>query len=872
MYISAMLAPDYSHVVVWERVNGERVRKKYPLDLSFLVRDEQGEHEDIYGNKLRRLEFNSLGEYNRVRKGYRDMGKKLYESDIPQEQKVLSKYYHDAEVGTLNCTFFDIEVDYDKNIGHSSVSTPYSPINSISLYHVHTQTRVILAVPPQHSPYEPSEKKYTLQDISTNVTTQARVILFDTEKQMLDKFLTEIANTDILVGWNSDYYDIPYTYKRILENFGKRTIRRLCFPDTREPTIKTVEREISKGFKVQDEIVRLFGRNSLDYKIIYEKFEQENKASYALAYIAEEEFPTMRKLEYKGSLHDLYRTDFSYYLEYNMIDTEILVELDKKKQYIAVAMQLSSMATGQVSQVYGTIKMAELAIINYCHYVLNKKVPDSERHDYFSKYGGAYVLDCQTGEHKMTGAIDVESLYPRSIMSVNASPETIIGQFELNEMAYQSIADKTGNMMVALMESGETLSKTTEEWRLWCRENNYSISGYGTIFDQNKKGMIPAVLESWFAERREYKAELEHYKELLEKTDKDSPEYGIIKGKKDHYYRLQYIKKIQLNSLYGCMGNKFFKFFDIRLAETTTKTGREILFHMVKHVGKVLDGKYAFPTDSVIYGDTDSCYFKTHTTNIQDAKRVCKYVEKSVNDSFLEFMSERFFCTDPVASRVRVENEIISDIGIFVKKKIYLLHLIHKDGYDVDELKIMGHAIKKTHITKIVKKALTEIITNYFKTHDWKQLNIDTVTFKQMLEKSDNFEDYGLPKKINKIEAYTDQYRENPTCNISGGQAAAIFWNLCLDAYEDKESLRATSQMAYRTYYLEKPFGRFQSIAVPADLLVVPDWFIDNFLPIIDRDKQIHRLVDMTLTNICQAINRQIPTEKAVLADEVLVY
>lgn len=867
-----MLAPDYSHVVVWERHNGERKRKKYDLDLSFFIPDKDGEEEDIYGTKLTRLTFPNLREYNNARKRYRDMGKNMYESDISLEQKVVSKYYYNQPVEPVNVTFFDIEVDYDKNLGHSSVGNPYSPINSISLYHLHTKKRVILALPPQYSPYNPTEKKWGLSDISKRVTDMATVIFCTSEKEMLDLFLTEIYDTDILAGWNSDFFDVPYTYKRILRNFGKSTVARLCFPNSKPPVIKTVEREIREGFKVEEETVRLFGRSQIDYKIIYEKFEQESKASYALAYIAEEEFPDLQKLEYEGSLHDLYRTDFSYYLEYNMIDTEILVELDKKKQYIAVALQSAAEATGIISQIYGTIKLAELAIINYCHYDLNKKVPDSRRHDYFSKYGGAYVLDCQVGEHKMTGSTDVESLYPRSIMAVNASPETIVGQFSLNDTAYEKIKEGTGEQLIVEFEDGTIEERTTEEWRKFCLDNNYSMSGYGTIFNQSKKGLIPAVLEKWFAERREYKAENEKYKELLNSMDENHPDYGAVKDKRDHFYRLQYIKKIQLNSLYGCMGNKFFKFFDIRLAETTTKTGREILFHMVKHVGKVLDGNYAYPTDSVIYGDTDSVYFKTHTTNPDDAKRVCKYMERSINESYLPFMREHFFCTDDEAANVRVENEIISDIGIFVSKKIYLLHLIHKDGYDVDELKIMGHAVKKTGITKIVKEALTNIITAYFKTHDWKQLNRSTVEFKKMLEASDNFLDYGLPKKISKIESYASDYAADPTCYISGGQAAAIFWNICLDEYEDKESLRATSQMAFRVFYLIKPFGRFRSIAVPADLLVIPDWFMEHFVPLIDIDSQINKLVDKTLTNICHAIGRQVPTEKAVLADEVLIF
>jgi DNA polymerase elongation subunit (family B) len=803
---------------------------------------------------------------------YKDRGKQLYESDISVEQKVMSKHYYGAEMGPLNITFFDIEVDYCKDRGFSSVEHPYAPISSIALYHLHTHKRVIFAVPPQYSPYEPTEKEYTIDDISENVTSKAKIVICKSERELLDAFLREIQDTDLISGWNSDYFDIPYTYKRIRDVLGKRSLPRMCFPDSKSPTIRPVEREVTQGFKVTEEVVRLFGRTTVDYKLIYEKFERENKASYALAYIAEEEFPDMRKLEYEGSLYDLYRSDFSYYLEYNMIDTEILVELEEKKKYIALTLQSSHMATGQVAQIYGTIKLAELAIINYCHYELNKRVPDSKNHDYFSKYGGAFVLDCQRGEHKMVGSVDVESLYPTGIMSVNASPETIIGQFEDNELAYAAIADATGEELSFAYENGDVAVKTTEEWRQLFKDKNYTLSGYGTVFDQNNKGVIPAVLESWFAERRQYKGELAKYKDELEALDKSDPKYNEVKEKTEFYDRLQYIKKIQLNSLYGCMGNKFFKFFDIRLAETTTKTGREILIHMAKHIGETLDGEYTFPTDSVVYGDTDSCYFKTHTDNINDAKRVCTYIENSINKSFPVFMKERFFCDDQRASRARVESEIISDIGIFVSKKIYLLHLVHSDGQDVDKMKIMGHAVKKTNITKTVKTHLTEILESYFKTHDWAKFNKDIVKFKKFLEHDASIEDIGLPGKVNKVEPYTEQFNADPNARLPGRQSAAIFWNICLDKYEDLESPKITSQMAVRTYYLDMEFGRFGSIAVPSDLVTIPDWFKENFVPIIDVDKQINRLVDKTLTNICEAVGKLVPTDKAVLADELLVY
>lgn len=867
-----MLSPNYDKVVVWERLNGQRIRKEYDPDFSFYAQHDDGKYKDIYGNNLCKLEFDNSKDYFRTRKELLNNNINLYESDIPLEQKILSTHYYNAPTGPINIAFFDIEVDYDKRSGFSGVKDPYAPVNSISIYFYNTKKRLILAVPPHNSPFEPAKRHFILSDISDNVLNFAEVRLFNNERELLRDFLDSIRDIDLISGWNSDYFDIPYIYKRIKSELGQNSLKLLSFPNSKLPTIREIEREVTKGFTKTEEYVTLFGRVSLDYKLIYEKFTQENKSSYSLDNIAKEELPQLKKLQYSGTLYNLYREDFSYYLEYNMIDTEIIVQLEEKLKYMELALELSHMATTNIDSVYKTIKTAEWAIINYCHNILGARVPDSKKHDYFKKYGGAIVLDLQQGEHQMLGAVDVESLYPSAIISVNASPETLIAQFKNNEKDYAKLVENDGGSLILEYNNGDIEERTTNEWWEYLQNNNYSISAFGTVFSQSNVGFIPAILKEWFAERKKYKKLLEDRKEKLLTLPKDDPEYDKIKAEKDLYHRFQYIKKIQLNSLYGCMGNKYFKFFDIRLAESTTKTGREILYHMAKQISKELGGDYVYPNDAIIYGDTDSCYFKTYTDNLSDAKRLCKYIETKVNESFPNFMKNKFLCHGENANKIRIQNELISDLGIFVSKKIYLLHLVYKDGYDVDEVKFMGHAVKKTTLTDKVKVELTRILTKYFNIHDWTELNKDVVKFKQMLYDSKDINDIGIPGKVNKVEYYMNELMANPKVSLPGKQAAALCWNIYRDAASDVESIQITSGMPVKTYYLTKPMGRFISISVPAELKILPQWFIDDFIPIIDIDRQIFTLIDQTLTNICNAVGKLVPTEKAVLADDILVF
>lgn len=164
----------------------------------------------------------------------------------------------------------------------------------------------------------------------------------------------------------------------------------------------------------------------------------------------------------------------------------------------------------------------------------------------------------------------------------------------------------------------------------------------------------------------------------------------------DYYDKVQSIFKLKLNSTYGAFGNRFFKFFDIRLAESTTKSGREVLFHMARSIGLIFDGVYAYPNKHVIYGDTDSNYFKTNTDNVQDAFKVANDIADYINKSFPKFVKKRFLCIDGFDNMMSVSQEIISDKCIFTEgKKNYIMRVLKKDGKDVDEIKITGLGIKK---------------------------------------------------------------------------------------------------------------------------------------------------------------------------------
>lgn len=366
--------------------------------------------------------------------------------------------------------------------------------------------------------------------------------------------------------------------------------------------------------------------------------------------------------------------------------------------------------------------------------------------------------------------------------------------------------------------------------------------------------------------------------------------------------RLQYVFKIKLNSLYGALSNLYFRFYDLRLGESTTATGRAILKHQCRTVALLLDGKYDvefpmyatpeecveheidpkfalhgtyfnsnFESKSVVYGDTDSCYFKTGQTNVADAIAVADVVADEVNQSFPQFMRSNFLCQPGFDTLIKAAREVVSDRGIFVEKKRYCLHLVDKDGKPVDDMKVMGLDTKKTILPKQISKVLNQFIESFLKGMSWDQFSEELVKYKDELVSSGDIIKYGLPTGVNNVEKYTSAYlKEGVKARLPGGVAAAIHYNLALEEYGDKVSLPITSGTKIKKFYLKQARGKFKTIALPTDQVEIPEWFTEHYE--IDNQAMIKRLVDNPINNIVKAIGKKPPTKATILDTKLFEY
>lgn len=918
-YISAITKED--DVLVWERTEHGREVVTYTAPYYFYVPDPDGKFETIYGDRVSKITCKTRKDFYNKKNQYDDV--QQYESDISPELRVLSSNYYNKPAPQLHITFFDIEVDYDPELGFASPSNPYAPINSISIVHHWSKQLVVLTVPP--TPEWTSEQlteqvNAAVPDVPIPSHYNTQIIVCENEKQLLIEFLAEIEDSDVITGWNSDLFDTPYIAMRIASVLDKQKmsvsvketkdmfsskvkldweqnpntiidkcqwLRRLDFTECSPKWRMVPNRERTKLIGVT---LDTFGRIRSDYMNLYKKYEVADKPSYKLSSIEQEVGLNLPKLEYSGSLHDLYRNNYPFFIRYNIRDTEILDGFENKLGYVELANQMYHISTGLFEHVTGTLKLGEHAIINYCHHVLKKVVPNGKQPDIDRPIAGALVLLPQAALHEWVGSIDINSLYPSAIRSLNISPETVRGQFIETKLAPEQIANESITTLTLELENGQSVTKSGQEWKQWLRERKWAVSGYGTVFDQNEQGIIPAILAEWYTTRKKYQAMM---KDADKEGDKDLAGY---------YDRLQYVYKIKLNSLYGALTNLYFRFYDLRLGESTTGTGRMILKHQCRMVSKILDGSYdvdfplygtvkeaedeglspnvalsgplfngKFMADSVIYGDTDSTYFKTHATNKEEAVMIADAVAAKVNKSYKQFMIDTFLCNPGFDDIIKCGREIVSDRGIFVDKKRYIIHVVDKEGKVADSMKIMGLDTKKTTLPRQVSEKLNGFIEAYLKGSTWEDVAKQIVDYKDQLLTSTDVTLIGLPKGIQGVEDYTAAYKKDFHTRLPGHVAAAIHYNECLKKYEDKISIPIISGMKIKVFYLAgKTHDKFKSIALPTDLEIVPKWFIDNYK--IDYEAHIERLVDNPLQNILKAVGKRTPTRQDLLIDDLFQF
>ncbi len=343
-YVDALYSKDEDRIYVVERVNGQRVYREYPANYVFYYDDPRGKFRTIYGTQVSRFSTRSGKEYYKELKMHSKH--RLWESDIKPLVRCLEENYLGKDAPKLNIAFFDIEVDFDPVRGFSRPEDPFNPITAISIYLAWLDKLVTLVVPPKSYSWE------TAQEICNQFDD---CYLFEREEDMIKTFLDLIDDVDILSGWNSEGFDIPYMVMRTTQVLSKDDTRRYCLWN-QFPHKRTFER-----FGAENITFDLIGRVHMDYMQLYRKYTYEERHSYSLDAIGEYELEE-RKTQYEGTLDQLYNKDFPTFITYNRQDTMLLAKLDKKLRFIDLANELAHDNTVLLPTTMGAVAVTEQAI------------------------------------------------------------------------------------------------------------------------------------------------------------------------------------------------------------------------------------------------------------------------------------------------------------------------------------------------------------------------------------------------------------------------------------------------------------------------------------------------------------------------------
>lgn len=518
MYIDSFFKRNgESEVIrVVERINGKRIYKEYPPDYHFYLTDNKGSHKSIYGDTVKKIIPKTYAEKQKLLKSLSSNSRK-WESDIDPVFRCLEQNYASGETPALHVAFFDIETSFDAELGWSEASDANNYITAISVHLQWIDEIICLAVPPPTLTWDEA------QEIAEEV---GNVILFQEEADMLNAFIDVIDDADVLSGWNSSAYDIPYTINRIKKVLGKHETRRLCLWD-QLPKVREFEFG-GRSVSTYD----LIGRIHVDYMEIYKKYNYEERHSYSLDSIAGYEL-NESKIHYEGTLDELYKEDFKMFLEYNLQDTRLLDRLDKKLQFIELANSIAHSSCVLIPTTMGAVQVTDQNIVIESHH-RNQICPDKkhDKDEESSRAAGGWVATPRKGFHRWIGSTDMKSLYPSVIRALNMSPETIVGQIRLDRTNAAIAAweakgskytfanwwndrfnvlemddfynDDIANKLQLDMENGDTFEVTGSELRelIFNGGRNWCISANGTIFRTDIDGVIPSLLTRWYNERK----------------------------------------------------------------------------------------------------------------------------------------------------------------------------------------------------------------------------------------------------------------------------------------------------------------------------------------------------------------------------------
>ena len=603
-------------------------------------------------------------------------GFEIYGNDRYIYQYISEKYPEDEikfDTKQIKLVTLDIEVSSEE--GFPDVESASEEILAITIQDYATKKITTWGVKPFNNKQE-------------NVTYHHCPSEYELLNHFINYWMVDVP--DVITGWNIQLYDIPYICKRLDRVLGEKLMKRFS-----PWGLVTQGETFIQGRK--HTTFDVGGVTQLDYLDLYKKFTYKAQESYRLDYIASVELG-QKKLDHSefDTFKDFYTHGWQKFIEYNIVDVELVDRLEDKMKLIELALTMAYDAKVNYGDVFYQVRMWDNIIYNYLK-KRNIVIPPKIRSDKNEKYAGAYVKEPIPGKYDWVVSFDLNSLYPHLIMQYNISPETL-----LEEKHPTASVNKILN----------------EEINFELYKDN-AVCANGAMYRKDVRGFLPELMEKMYGDRVIFKKKMLQAKQEYEKTPTKALEKEIARCN-----NIQMAKKISLNSAYGAIGNQYFRYYKLANAEAITLSGqvsiRWIENKMNEYLNKLLQTK---DEDYVIASDTDSIYLnlgplvsKFFANKSGDKAAVVSVLDKICQEKLEPFIERSYQeLADYVSAyeqKMQMKRENIADRGIWTAKKRYILNVWNSEGvqYTEPKLKMMGiEAVKSSTpapCRKMIKDAL----------------------------------------------------------------------------------------------------------------------------------------------------------------------
>ena len=714
--------------------NGQRIQRKFKFSPTlYVVSNQITEHKTLDGRYAKPIRFDTVGQARDFKDKYKDVENfEVHGYDRFLYQYISEEFSDEVEydLKTLKITSLDIEVACEN--GFPNVRECAEQLLAITVQDYQTRKLKVFATRDYHN---------TRKDVD--------FIYCDDEKHLLQCFLAywQTDFPDVLTGWNVELYDVPYICGRLERLFGEKELRMM----SPWGMVKSEEIEIKGRTNI---LYNLMGINVLDYMDLYKKFTYTNQESYRLDHIAFVELG-QKKLDHSEyeNFKDFYTKDWQKFIDYNIKDVELVLQLEEKMKLLELAVALAYDAKVNLKDVYYQVRMWDTLIYNFLK-ERNVVVPPAKRSNKDEKYAGAYVKEPIPGKYEWVVSFDLNSLYPHLIMQYNISPET------LWESRHPSA-------------NVERLLNQTDKI-----DPQFATCANGAQYRKDIHGFLPEMMQKIYDERVQSKKLMLIAKQEYEKAPSTELEKAISK-----YNNIQMARKIQLNSAYGAIGNQYFRYYNLRNAEAITLSGqvsiRWIENKVNGYLNKLLNSN---EKDYVIASDTDSIYIclddlvtKVYGDKEVSQEKIVDFLDKACKEKIEPFIDRSYTelaeYTNAYEQKMFMKRENIAARGIWTAKKRYILNVWDSEGvrYNQPKLKMMGIEAVKSSTPMPCRKAIKDAL-NIMMTGEQDELIKFIDSFKEEFY-SLQPEDIAFPRSVNglrKFKSDTDVYSKGCPLHVRG--------------------------------------------------------------------------------------------------------